>query len=478
MPNLLSLYLPTYPKALVYMLQSTEYQPGAYLKWYWRTKNFTQVAIRRQLDTTRVAKLLLLALYAGIGLQILLAWLLMLTGLAQDNPGLTALGAGIFLLYPVFWAHLIVLPLLFGRWLVINPKERRLVRNSSDIFKQHPGVKIAVAGSYGKTSMKELLATVLAEGKRVAATPANKNVAISHAAFAKKLSGQEEVLITEYGEGRPGDVARFTATTHPDIGVVTGLAPAHLDHYPSVQAAGEDIMSLAAALPADKVYINAESEALTPFIKKDYRQYSQNGLGGWRVSNVKVDYQGTSFKLTNGKTSYQLKSGLLGRHQIGPLVAAVVIGHQLGLSKTQLEAGVAQTAPYEHRMQPRQLHDAWVIDDAYNGNIEGIKAGTALLKELKAKRKVYVTPGLVDQGSENEAVHKTMGRLIAGAQPDIVVLMHNSVTTWILEGLEAAGFKGTIQIEHEPLRFYNNLDQFVAAGDLVMLQNDWTDNYN
>ena len=128
-------------------------------------------------------------------------------------------------------------------------------------------------------------------------------------------------------------------------------------------------------------------------------------------------------------------------------------------------------------MQPYLLSGAWIIDDTYNGNLEGIRAGTQLLKYLEAYRKIYVTPGLVDQGEETERVHIEVGELIAAAQPDLVVLMQNSVTDYIQHGLAKAKFAGQVQIKTAPLEFYTNLNHFVAAGDLVVMQNDWTDNY-
>ena len=187
---------------------------------------------------------------------------------------------------------------------------------------------------------------------------------------------------------------------------------------------------------------------------------------------------GTSFTLSNGrKSTLKLSSAVLGRHQVGPLAIVAALAHELGLSKRQIEAGISKIKPYEHRMQPRQLHGATIIDDTYNGNIEGVRAGLELLKELPAKRKIYVTPGLVDQGPETTAVHLEMGQLIADAQPDITVLIRNSVTPHIIDGLEAAGYNGEIITENDPLQFYTNLDVFVASGDLVVMQNDWTDNY-
>src|SRR5665213_3582687 len=141
-----------------------------------------------------------------------------------------------------------------GRELSTKPKEASLINESASIFANHPGIKIAVAGSYGKTTMKELLKTVLSEGLKVAATPANKNVSSSHAYFAAKLKGDEDILIIEYGEGAPGDVARFARITQPTHAIITGLAPAHLDQYKTLQAAGKDIFSVADHLNGKHVY--------------------------------------------------------------------------------------------------------------------------------------------------------------------------------------------------------------------------------
>jgi UDP-N-acetylmuramyl pentapeptide synthase len=473
------LYRPRYASVLVYMLQNTEYRVGPYLKWYWRTQDFSKVMYRRTLDQTRVAKLLRLALLAGMGLQIILGLLLIVLWRWNDLVAGELFGLALIVSYPLVWAHLVVVPLILGRELQTRPNERRLIAESKQIFADHPGVKIAVAGSYGKTSMKELLLTVLGEGKNVAATPGNKNVASSHAYFAKRLTGNEDVLIIEYGEGAPGDVARFAATTQPTHGVITGLAPAHLDRYKTLEAAGKDIFSLASYLKNKHIYANGESAALLPFAKKSksIELYTATGSLGWKVKDIALTPLATSFTLTKGKRSLKLTSGLLGKHQVGPLSLAAALALELGLTEKQVKNGVAKTVPYEHRMQARNVGGASVIDDTYNGNLEGIRVGTELLASLKAKRKIYVTPGLVDQGKDTKAIHQQVGKYIASAKPDLVILMKNSVTASIQKGLKTANFKGEIRVESDPLDFYTNLEHFVAAGDVVLMQNDWTDNY-
>jgi hypothetical protein len=238
---------------IAYMLQSTEYEVGPYIKWYWRTQNFATVMRRRVLDRTRRARLLHDALLAGMIFQIALGLALIVVGVRQSGHiELIFFGAAFVISYPIVWAHLVVIPLLLAKKFVVLPAEKQAVTKSEKIFADFPGVKIAVVGSYGKTTMKEILATILAEGKKVAATPANKNVAISHAAFARSLQGGEEILIIEYGEGAPGDVGRFAETTHPTHAIITGLAPAHLDKYRTIAAAGTDIFSIANYVPNEK----------------------------------------------------------------------------------------------------------------------------------------------------------------------------------------------------------------------------------
>ncbi len=469
--------LGSFSKTIVYMLQATEYQAGPYLRWFWRTQDFSRVMYRRELHRTKAARLLRSAVVSGIAVQLVLALRCFVLWRWDDFAGGLYFGLALVLSYPLVWAHLVVVPLVLGRVFISAPKQRRQVAQSERIFAAHPGIRIAVAGSYGKTSMKELLVTVLGEQKKVAATPANKNVAISHAQFAAGLAGDEDILVIEYGEGRPGDVAAFARITHLTHGIITGIAPAHLDQYKTLQAAAKDIFSLADYVEAEHVYVNADSETAQSYLRSGMQPYDHTGALGWKAREVMLQPTGTALTLHKGNRRLRLQSGLLGAHQVGPLSLAAALALEFGLSEAQVQAAIARTQPFEHRMQPYQLGGAWIIDDTYNGNIEGIRAGTALLKALPAKRKLYVTPGLVDQGRETQRVHEEMGRLIAAASPDVVVLMQNSVTEYIRSGLEAGGFTGEVRTEPHPLDFYTNLEHQLAAGDLVVMQNDWTDNY-
>ena len=457
------------PYYLVYIFQQTGYETGLITKKLYARSNLGQVKKRGKLEKTTKAKLLLMLSYAlylfvlaAIFIALLQVQYWLAGGLALFLPSICIFG----LLIPVIVANV---ALQFAR--------QGYIKVASEYFAEHKAIKVAVMGSYGKTSIKQLLLDVLGSNFSVAATPGNQNVPISIARWSKTLNGNEQVLIFEYGESKPGDIATLANLTHPAYAFAAGIAPNHLDGYKTKQALADDFSSITGYVDAKNLLVNSQMQSVFGD-NPDIIYYSDSQVGDWQISDVNVSINGLEFNISSGSKTINISSKLLGRHNIGPLAAVAVFADKLGVANKEIEANIAKTEVYEHRMQPRQLHGAWIIDDTYNGNLEGFRAGLALLAELPAKRKIYVTPGLVEQGSETEAVHLLIGEAIAKANPDMVVLMENSVTKYILSGLRNHKYAGIIKTEPNPLGFYTNIEQFVANGDIVLMQNDWPDGYN
>lgn len=471
-------YLAIHQNVILYMLQDTEYRLGRYLAWYFRTSDFRSVMKRRSLELTPKIRLLRLWLWS-----IWLAWMVLIALLVVLGYTMQSYAFGIaaiiaILVLPFILAIGVAVPLFIGGLLIQKPRERALIAAARARFAKSKATHIAIAGSFGKTTMKEILSTVLGEGLNVAATPGNMNTAIGISRFAATLSGKEDVLIIELGEEREGDVKQLAEITRPTLGIITGINEAHLISFKTLERTVATVFELVDYLPDDaRVYKNGESQLVVDASDDgDPLLFSATGVAGWKVTHAKTSIEGTSFIATRGNTKIHAKTHLLGQHTIGMTVAAIAIAHDLGLSSQHIEAGLEKVVPFEHRMQPRRLHGAWVIDDTYNGNSQGVAAGLSLLADIKATRRVYVTPGLVEQGSQTEDVHVVIGQQ-AARSADVVVLMKNSVTDYIVSGLQDAGFKGKLIIIDDPLEFYTNLEHFVAAGDVVLMQNDWTDNY-
>ncbi|MGB9680734.1 MAG: glutamate ligase domain-containing protein, partial [Minisyncoccia bacterium] len=126
---------------------------------------------------------------------------------------------------------------------------------------------------------------------------------------------------------------------------------------------------------------------------------------------------------------------------------------------------------------PIKKENFLIIDDSYNGNPNGAKAAIEVLKKFKNKRKIYVTPGLVEMGKEAQKVHEEIGRLLAPVA-DLVILIQNSVTGFIISGLLEKNFnREKIIIFNNPLELQEKIKEIIKPNDVILFQNDWPDNY-
>ncbi|TSC86096.1 MAG: UDP-N-acetylmuramoyl-tripeptide--D-alanyl-D-alanine ligase [Parcubacteria group bacterium Gr01-1014_8] len=461
----LSRYLPSSVRSLIYMLQASEYNIRDYVKWLHRVEDFRFVEHRKKLVWTPKAILLYV-----------LAWSLVVLWLALAFSTGKPLVVGIaFLVWPFLLAYGLILVVLALRAIQL-PIELLLIGRAKQRLSRHKALKIAIAGSYGKTSMREILKTVLSEGKKVAAPPGSYNTPLGIAGFVKSLKGDEDVLVFELGEYYRGDIKKLCRFVRPSIGIITGVNEAHLEKFGTLENTADTIFELAEYLQDKFVYVNAENDISQGRALKEHTLYSREGVGNWKVSDAKTRLEGTSCMLANGSVAIHVRSKLLGLHQIGPLAVAVDIATSIGLAPSHIETGIAKTSAFPHRLEPKVLDGVTTLDDSYNGSPDGVKAVIEFLASLPGRR-LYVTPGLVEMGSRAEEVHKEIGRQLARAGIEKIVLIKNSVTLYIEKGLREAGFTGEMTWFDDGLAAYIALPHMTVKGDVVLLQNDWPDQY-
>ncbi len=473
--NWLSRYNLRYPRSIVYMLQASEYNISDYFAWYRKTKNFTRIEQRKRFVRTAKGLLLLVIawgiLFFLIGAAISILWI--------DTSSLKYILPFLIVLFsPYLLAYGIIIPLLVIRIIIQWPVEYIIINKAKQKLKIHTAVKIGIAGSFGKTTMREILKTVLSEKKKVDAPPYSYNTLLGISQFVKTLKGDEEILVFELGEYYPGDVRKLCDFVQPSIGIITGVNEAHLQKFKSLEQTVKTIYGLADYLGEKPVYVNGENEFARKNIRFNHVVYDRGRIGNWKIENPKTDLTGTSFVLTKDDARLELKSSLLGLHQIGPLAASAEIALNLGLSFEQVRDGISKTAPFNHRLEPK-TDNAGVItlDDSYNGNPDGVNAVIAFLASLKNCRRFYVTPGLVEMGLRTEEVHKQIGKKLAEASIEKVILIKNSVTSYIEQGLKEEGYKGEVIWFDDALAAFAALPLLTVKGDVVLLQNDWPDQY-
>ncbi len=473
MKTWLSRYHPRYPRSLIYMLQATEYDIADYLRWYKRVKDFRYVEQRGQLKKTSKA----LALWAAAWMMLLVFYAVALEFLLSGNGAVKYLFLFILLLAPYFLAYALIIPLFVIRifqW----PIEYLIIKKAARRLHKIKAVKIAIAGSFGKTSMREIIKVVLSEKKKVAAPPHSYNTPLGISKFVQELKGDEEVLIFELGEYYPGDVRRLCEIVNPDIGIITGVNEAHLSKFKSLEKTAQTIFELARYSKAKPIYVNGENELGRKNALPEHILYSRKDAGKWKVENPQTDLEGTSFVLKKEDLELAVQSKLLGLHQVGPLAVSADIALTLGLSPQEIKSGIAKTKAFDHRLEPK-IDSGGVItlDDSYNGNPDGVKAVIEFLGSLKNHRRFYVTPGLVEMGARTEEIHKEIGKELAQAGIEKIVLIKNSVTPSIADGLREANYGGEILWFDDALSAFAALPHLTIKDDVVLLQNDWPDQY-
>jgi len=432
-------------RAFLYMLQQAEYSAKVFWKWYARAKTFRRIEKRGRLKWTTKAKILALLTF----------------GSAIILLPLTLLFAPIVLpIILLFWNG------LFG--IAQLPVRFRIKKKAQKILANHKATKVVIVGSYGKTTAKEVFATVF--GKDARATIGNENTMLGIARFVQKLKGDEKVLVFELGEFKFGEIREMCETIDPDFAVYTGVSGAHLDTLKNIDGVVKTLNEVREFVPTERIAVNSDNKILSE--QKAEWYFGEKGVNKDKIKNIQLSADGVKFDFLGMK----VESPLLGRHNIAIVAFAVFFAKKvLNLNDAVITKNLSELQHFPHRMAPRYLGGSLIIDDTYNGNLEGVRAGLELIKNLPFEHKVYVTPGLVEQGDEQESAHLKIGELIAESGVNKVYLMQNTVTRFIQNGLKKSGFKGQINIVPNPLDFYENLDAITIPNQVILMQNDWSD---
>lgn len=465
--RILFLFTPGYPNVVAYLLQSSEYNAYWYLKSYNEAGDLSQITKHMRPDATQAYKamralmwVLMSAFYTGA--------LLMIVQVSWQS---VMIGVGLALMAPVAAAYVLVLPLILADFLIRRPREAMLVRDATSKLHSHKAIKIGVVGSYGKTTMKEILTTALSEDAKVAATPGNYNTPVGVSRFTADLDGDEDVLIIEMGEYVPGDIRKICEMVDPDYAVITGINEQHMQRMGTLDNTINTIYEIADFVDKDKILVNSDSELAAGSMNKKNVAYNSKQAGKWKASKVKATVSETSFTASKGKTKLDIKSSLLGEHQVGPLLAAVYLADRLGHDKKKTIAGLKKTKPEGRRFSPKELSNGAVfIDDTYNGNPDGFIAGIDFLNSLDEKT-VYITGGIIELGEDKIKVHEYLGQYLANSKIDRILLIDTPATQWLVDGFNSVESDRRVEIVPQDAEIYDNLDKFTSSGEVVLMQN-------
>lgn len=332
---------------------------------------------------------------------------------------------------------------------------------------------IGVAGSYGKTGMKDLITTVLTEKYEVIKTQDSINTPVGIArTILNKVDEKTEILVIEIGEYYPGDIKNICLIAPPQIGVITGINEAHLERLKSIDNSIRTIFEIAQNMkPNGILFLNGNDK----HIKNNYKKFVKNQEIYFYSSKGKIKFNEDA----PGYIYQKLFFPVLGQYNLNKIDGVIYLAKKLGLTAQEIESGLKKIKTPAHRLQPilNREKNILVIDDSYNGNPDGVEEAIKTLSLFKKRRKIFVTPGLVEIGIKSKEVHQRIGERLNDVV-DLVILVRNTVTPDIEAGLIKSGFnKKNIIWFDSMMEAQNNLGSIVKSGDVVLFQNDWPDNY-
>ena len=494
-------------KHAIHMLQLESYKNERYLGWIKKNK---KIAIK---ELILILPSILLCFNLKIGLIANIAWIIFLIVIrnkySEKKPLvittrikrvyfaeiilLIILGAilNIFKLPYIIIALNLLIIFTYIFILVINtinlPIEKNVQKKYYNMAKkklnENKGLKIiGITGSYGKTSTKYIVGTLLSQKYNTLITPESYNTTMGVVrTINEKLNSTHQIFVCEMGAKNIGDIKEICDLVEPTFGILTAIGPQHLETFKTLGNVKKTKMELIESLPKEgKAFVNFEDENINKVeFDKNTIKFGLTKESDYYAKDIEINEFGSSFQvhLKDGK-EINVKTKLLGIYNIVNIVGAVAVCRELGLSEEEIIAGIRFLKPVTHRLElKRNPNGSIIIDDAYNSNVKGAKMALDVLANFKDKKRILITPGIVDLGDKLEEFNKNLGKQAAKCS-DYIILVGEKAAKPILEGvLEEKYNKDNLYVAKDLTDAINKMNSIIDASSVVLFENDLPDNY-
>jgi UDP-N-acetylmuramoyl-tripeptide--D-alanyl-D-alanine ligase len=331
---------------------------------------------------------------------------------------------------------------------------------------------VGVTGSAGKTTTKEAIAHVLATRFRVLKSEGNFNNHFGLPLMLLKLEPEHDVAVIEMGMSHAGEIRALAKIAQPEIGVVTNVAPVHLQFFESIAGIARAKYELVESLPANgTAVLNADDEYVSQF-GRDFRGkvvlYGTLPASTVRAENVQPKgADGSEFDVVIGNSRARVQLPLVGSHNVLNALAAVAVGIERGLKLAEAAEALATLAPPDKRGQVVQLGNITVINDCYNSNPKALDAMVDALVAMPARRRIVVAGEMLELGAAGEELHRQAGRHMAEKKVD-ALLGVRGLAQAMVESAAGAGVRA--EFVDTPEAAGEWLARETRDGDVVLLK--------
>lgn len=331
---------------------------------------------------------------------------------------------------------------------------------------------IAITGSMGKTTTKEAMAHLLSIHHRVHRSKGNFNNHFGLPLGLLTLEREFDLAVIEIGMNHAGEIAALSRIAVPNEGVVTAVAPVHLEFFDSIADIARAKYELIEALPRDgTAVLNADDDYVSQF-GRDYQgkvvMFGFRSSADVRAENLQLlGAAGARFDLVSGGVRQPVETSLLGKHNISNLLAAAAVALEHGIMPSEIAEALPGLEPGDKRGQVVQLGNITVLYDCYNSSPKALTAAVDTLAQMPAQRRIVVAGEMLELGPTGEQLHRECGRYIAGKKFDFLLGVRGLAKPMV-EAATKAGMRAEFVATPEEAGDW--LGQNAKDGDAVLLK--------
>ena len=393
-------------------------------------------------------------------------------------------------------------------FLIMTPIEngirKKYAKEATKILKQNNDLyTIGITGSFGKTSVKYYLSTILKSKYNVCFTKGSFNTPMGATLTIKNdLKSYDEIFVCEMGARRVGDIKEMCDIVLPKAAIITEVADQHLDTFKNIDNVLKTKLELADYVVGNDIttynrfnkiiLVNGDNQIIKDYIGNKYADYITgnnktiytfgfNKDNDYNVEVLDIDHHGTSFRFIDNVNNqkYDFKTILVGRHNVLNLCSAIAMATLLEVNIDDIRYSIEKIVPVAHRLEIKRITDNQIIiDDAYNANIKGSKYALEVMSYFKDYKKVLITPGIVELGDKQYELNKQFA-IDATKVCDYILVVANANKKALLDGLKESNYS-----EYNYFHFDSFNEAYSYANinikdekKVILIENDLPDNY-
>ena len=332
---------------------------------------------------------------------------------------------------------------------------------------------IAVTGSVGKTSTKDIIASVVSTRYKTLKTEGNNNNNIGLPLTILKLK-DHEALVIEMGMNHFGEISLLTSIAKPTLAVITNIGTSHIGILGSRENILKAKLEILEGMGVPKIIINNDNDLLHKWYEENREKIEIHTFGiqnksDLNAENIQLREEGSDFTAVSVKQTLNINVPVGGEHFVYNALCATQVGYNLGISSEKIIQGIEQFELTKRRMEiNKHENGAIVVNDAYNASYESMKAGLDFLQRRTEIRKIAVLGDMLELGEFSEELHRKVGKEVAGKNIDILICS-GEASKFIIEEAEKNDKIKTYYFKNRE-QIVEKLKQEIRKGDVVFVK--------